>query len=90
MAIDDAYGKEKTSQFIHTVTYWWASADIPYYTDYVKNLNEVSREDIKRYIETYIKGKNSVTGLLITPDMRKALNTDSFFKPNTETQDDEH
>ena len=26
LAIDDAYGKESTSSFVHTVTYWWASA----------------------------------------------------------------
>ncbi len=90
MAINDAYSQEKTSDFVHTVTYWWASADIPYYTNYVENLNAVTREDIKRYVETYIKGKNSVTGLLITPEMRAALNTDSFFKPNSKNAGDEH
>ena len=80
MAIDDAYGQEKTSSFVHTVTYWWASADIPYYTNYVENLNKVSREDLKRYVQTYIKGKNNVTGVLITPDMRTSLGLDEFFK----------
>lgn len=80
MAIDHAYGAEKSSSHIHTITYWWASANIPYYLDYIDNLNKVTRADIKRYVQDYIKGKNNVTGLLIAPEMRTALNTDSFFK----------
>jgi zinc protease len=69
LAIQDAYGKEQTSQFIHTVTYWWASASIEYYTNYVENLNKVTREEIKHYVQTYIKGKNYVSGILLSPDM---------------------
>lgn len=68
LAIDDAYGKEKTSEFVHTVTYWWAVADIQYYTNYVENLKKVTREDIKRYVETYIVGKPRVTGILLNED----------------------
>ena len=44
-------------RFVHTVTYWWASATIGYYTNYVDNLQKVTREDIDRYIKTYISGK---------------------------------
>lgn len=78
LAIDDAYGKESTSDFVHTVTYWWASADIEYYTNYVENLQKVTREDIKRYVQTYIQGKNHVTGLLVSPAMQQMLNINSF------------
>ena len=67
LAIDDAYGKESTSSFVHTVTYWWASATIDYYTDYVANLQKVTRADINDYINTYIKGKPRVNGLLLSP-----------------------
>ncbi len=69
LAIDDAYGKESTSNFVHTVTYWWASATIDYYTDYVANLQKVTREDINNYINTYIKGKPHVNGLLLSTAM---------------------
>lgn len=79
MAIDDAFSQEKTSDFVHTVTYWWASASIPYYTDYVKNLNAVTREDIKKYVRTYIKDKNHVTGLLLKKELREAEAVDKFF-----------
>lgn len=70
LAIDDAYGKEVTSEFIHTVTYWWASASIGYYTNYVDNLKKVTREDIKAYVNDYILGKPKVTGILLSEEMR--------------------
>ncbi len=73
LAVDDAHGREKTSEFIHTVTYWWASATINYYTSYVDNLNNVTRDDINRYIRTYIKGKPKAIGVLTTPDDKAAL-----------------
>jgi zinc protease len=73
LAIDDAYGKESTSSFVHTVTYWWASATIDYYTDYVANLQKVTRADINDYINTYIKGKPRVNGLLLSPAMQESV-----------------
>jgi len=73
LAIDDARSREKTSEFIHTVTYWWASASIGYYTSYVENLNKVTREDIKQYVTKYIQGKPSITGILTTKEKRPAL-----------------
>lgn len=78
LAIDDAYGKEQTSQFLHTVTYWWASASIDYYTNYVENLNKVTREDIKKYVNTYIIDKPRVTGILLSPAMKEQMQIDDF------------
>lgn len=71
LAIQDAYGKEKTSAYIHTVTFWWASASIDYYTDYINNLNKVTRQDIKDYVRKYIKGKPYVSGLLLSPKLKE-------------------
>jgi len=78
LAIQDAYGKEQTSNYVHTVTYWWASASIDYYTNYVENLNKVTREDIKRYVQTYIQGKNHVTGILLSPAMADQMEVESL------------
>lgn len=78
LAIQDAYGKEQTSQFVHTVTYWWASASIDYYTSYVDNLNKVTRQDIKNYVQNYIKGKPSVTGLLLSPEMKEQMEIETL------------
>ena len=73
LAIDDARGRERTSAFIHTVTFWWASASIDYYTNYVENLNKVTRADIKKYISAYIKDKPHMIGVLTTKEARPAL-----------------
>lgn len=73
LSVSDAKGREETSEFIHTVTYWWASANIPYYTNYVENLKKVTRDDIKRYVQTYIKGKPKAIGVLTTPADKAAL-----------------
>jgi zinc protease len=70
LAITDAHNREATSEYVHTITYWWASADIYYYTNYVENLQAVSRDDIKRYVDTYIIGQPRVTGILVTEEMR--------------------
>lgn len=73
LAIDDAYGKEKTSDFVHTVTYWWASASIDYYVNYVDNLQKVTREDIQRYVNTYIIDQPRAKGILLSPEMRDQM-----------------
>ncbi len=65
LAIGQTYESEKTSQFVHTVSYWWASASIDYYTTYIDNLKKVSRQDIKTYVNKYIKGKPMVAGILL-------------------------
>lgn len=73
LAIDDAYGKESTSNFVHTVTFWWASASIDYYTNYVENLKQVTRQDIANYVNTYMTNKPHVNGLLINPAMKDMI-----------------
>lgn len=77
--IDDQYSKEQTSEYVHTVTYWWASASLDYYTNYINNIKAVTREDINNYVNKYIKGKSYVAGLLIHPQMKGMLPLDSIF-----------
>ncbi len=81
LSVQEEFGKEKPSNYIHTVTYWWCSATIPYYTNYESNLQKVSREDIKNYVRKYIKGKPYVMGVMLRDGMKKSMNTDKFFAP---------
>ncbi|NNC95009.1 MAG: insulinase family protein [Chitinophagales bacterium] len=83
LAIQDAYGKEKTSSFVHTVTYWWASASIDYYTSYVDEIKKLTKDDIREYVKTYIKGKNKVTTLMLTSEMQNSMgitNLEDYLK----------
>lgn len=79
LAISEAYSRERSSSFIHTVTYWWASASIDYYVNYLDNLQKVTRQDIKDYVRKYIKGQPYVAGMLVSPMMRKMFDTDASF-----------
>jgi zinc protease len=73
LAIGEQYGRERASQFVHTVGYWWAVAGLDYYLNYIDNLRRVSRSDIKRYLATYVIGKPYVMGVLVSPEQRKEI-----------------
>lgn len=79
LAVSEAYNMEKPSQFIHSVTYWWCSATIGYYTTYIDNLQKITREDIKNYVRKYIKGQPYVAGMMVRTGAVKSLSLDKFF-----------
>lgn len=78
LAISEIYGQEKTSSYIHTVTFWWGSANIDYYTTYVDNLKKVTRKDIQDYVRKYIKGQPKVSGILMSTKMKDMLGISSY------------
>ncbi len=71
--VNEIYDREKPSQYAHTVSFWWASSGLDYYAGYVENLRKVTREDIKRYVEKYIKNKPRVVGVLISEADQKRI-----------------
>ena len=73
LAIDEQYGRERPSQYSHTVGYWWAIAGLDYYLNYVDNLKKATRQDIAHYLNTYVNGKPYVMGVLSSPQDRKKL-----------------
>jgi zinc protease len=73
LAIEQTRAKESTSAYVHNVTFWWASASIDYYTSYIENLRKVTREDIKKFVKSYIKDKPMITGLLVSPEMKSKM-----------------
>ncbi|SDK24042.1 zinc protease [Catalinimonas alkaloidigena] len=81
LAIDDLYSRESTTDFVHTLTFWWASASMQYYLNYIENLKQVKRADIKRYVRKYIQGQPNVTGILVSPMMQQGMVDTQNFKP---------
>jgi len=79
LEVQETYEKEKTSEYLHLISYWWASATIDYYLDYVPNIRKVTREDIKNYVNKYISGKPNITGVLVSKEIREAIKLDSYF-----------
>ncbi|MEN9571232.1 MAG: hypothetical protein RL172_2463 [Bacteroidota bacterium] len=72
---------EKPSSLASQITYHWCSTSFEYYTDYIGACTRVTREDIKRYIDKYITGKNYVAGTIINAEMNKEIKPAEFFKP---------
>jgi zinc protease len=73
--------REKPSAQASQITYNWCSTSLDYYTDYESNLQKVTREDIKRFVNRYITGKPYVAGMIINPAMNKKFNASAEFKP---------
>lgn len=73
LAVEEIYGRESTSNWIHTVSYWWASAGLHYYENYIKDLKKVTRKDVSDFVRKYIKGSNYVIGVLISEENVKTL-----------------
>jgi len=82
LEIEGVRSREVTSDFVHTVSFWWASASLDYYFNYIKNVQKVSRADIQRYVRKYIKDKPFAAGMIINPQMEKQVNPETFFKAN--------
>lgn len=72
---------EKPSSLPSELTYSWCSTSLDYNTDYINNCMSITREDIRNYVNKYVTNKPFVAGMIISPEMSKALDVPSFFKP---------
>ena len=74
LGINALYEREQSTNWAHTVGFWWAVAGLDYYRNYVPNMQRVTKADIARYAQRYIIGKPFITGVLVSPDDRARLN----------------
>jgi zinc protease len=74
--VGQAAERERPSQLAHIITFWWTSAGLPYYENYVANMRKVTRADIARYLDTYVLGKPFVFGAMVSPQMAKEQHLD--------------
>ena len=70
---DDLYSREKTSDYTHTLSFWWASTGLEYFRGYLPRLRATSRADISRYVSTYIQGKPHVGLALMSSDAQAKI-----------------
>lgn len=73
LTVNDIFSREKTSSFARTLTFWWATGGLDYYLDYIPNLQQVTRDDIARYVDEYIIDEPFVLGVLLSPEHREQL-----------------
>jgi zinc protease len=68
---EDLYVREKVSEYIHSVSFWWASTGLEYYRGYLPTLRKVSRADIQQYVAKYVQGKPHVSLALLSEDAKR-------------------
>jgi zinc protease len=66
-------GLERASTFAHTLGFWWAVTGLDYYFGYVDTMAKQTGADLQSYAAKYIIGKPHVTGVLLSPEVRRAL-----------------
>lgn len=76
---NSVHRKEKPSTLASQLSYQWCSTSLDFYTDLDSNYQKVSRDDIKKFVETYVTGKPYAAGIIIAPDLSKQTNVASFF-----------
>jgi zinc protease len=64
---DDLYSREKLSEYVHDIAFWWSSTGFDYFRGYLGHVRATTRADISRYVKTYIQGKPHV-GLALLSD----------------------
>ena len=78
LEIQEKYRKEQTSSYSHALGYNWALKNLDYGFNYIENNNKVTRDDIKKYVRKYIKDKPRVSGLLLSPEMKKNMKINKY------------
>jgi zinc protease len=64
---------ERASGFAHQLGFWWAVTGMDYFFGYNDMMAKQSPDDLRRYATRYILGKPRVTGVLLSPETRKAI-----------------
>jgi zinc protease len=64
---------ERASGFAHQLGFWWAVTGLDYFFGYVDTMARQTPEDLRRYAARYIVGKPRVTGVILSPETRRAI-----------------
>jgi zinc protease len=72
-AVTSAFGREKASDFAHTLGFWWSVASLEYYMGYVDNMARQTVGDLQAYATKYIVGKPHITGVVLPASAQARL-----------------
>ncbi len=70
---DGIFSREKPTEYGHTISFWWASSGLDYFANYIENCRKVTKADIQRYVQKYIKGKKRVVGVILAEAEKKRI-----------------
>ncbi len=70
---NEIFGREKPSEYAHTISFWWASSGLDYFANYIENCRKVTKADIQKYVQKYIKGKKRVVAVMLSEADKKRI-----------------
>jgi zinc protease len=72
-AVSSAFGRERSSEFSHTIGFWWSVSGLEYYLRYVDEMARRTPAQLQEYARKYVIDKPHVTGVLLSPAARAQL-----------------
>ena len=72
-AVTTQFGMERSSEFSHTIGFWWSVSGFDYYLKYVDEMAARGAADLQQYARKYIIDKPFVVGVLMSPADRKRI-----------------
>jgi zinc protease len=72
-AVTTAFGMERSSEFSHTIGFWWSVSGLEYYMKYNDEMAKQTAADLRAYANKYIIGKPHVVGVMLTGEDRRRL-----------------
>ena len=73
-AVTTAFGMERSSEFSHTIGFWWSVSGLEYYMKYNDEMAKRSAGDLRAYANKYIVGKPHIVGVMMSPGDRRRIN----------------
>lgn len=62
---------ETSTGLLNVLRYYWICADEDYYFKYIDQMVEITNDDLKKFVDEYIKSKEPLVILLINPEVYK-------------------
>ncbi|MCC7194453.1 MAG: insulinase family protein [Gemmatimonadaceae bacterium] len=72
-ALTTELGMERSSEFAHTIGFWWSVSGLDYYMKYVDEMAVRTAADLQAYARKYVIGKPYVVGVLVDAADRKRI-----------------
>lgn len=73
-AVTTAFGMERSSEFSHTIGFWWSVSGLEYYMKYNDEMAKRTAGDLRAYANKYIVGKPHIVGVMLSPADRRRIN----------------
>lgn len=69
---DDLFSREKPSEYVHSIAFWWSSTGLEYFRGYLGHLRTTTRADISTYLKRYVIGRPHVGVALMSTAGKQA------------------